>query len=307
MNCKKTGTSNKMDDKNQTNLLSMLKSHDLALLTLEEVGEIQKILQITDNGCLEFEEICKILDYQWDELGCNNQNLDAEKIGRFYDNPVWLLNGLFIEQDRLSMQLRQSLVEWIISRQDRINSVLDYGGGFGTLARSLAAAAENLRIDVYEPHPHKLAIFKSAIYPNIHFINLLDTQYDCLVSTDVLEHVADPLTVFANMIESVKLNGYLVIHNHFTPTIKCHLPATFHLTYTFDYFAKMMGLSVLGTCPGSYATLYQKIIEKPFDWERIKKIEKISSSFYPSLRLAAKVKNNLKQIFHGIDRDRVNS
>jgi 2-polyprenyl-3-methyl-5-hydroxy-6-metoxy-1,4-benzoquinol methylase len=290
-------------NQNTTNLLCTLESQYLDYLTSEEIEEIKKLIGITDNGCLKFDEICQVLDDRWDELGCNNQNLDAEKVGRFYDNPVWLLNGLFIEQDRLSMQLRQSLVDWIISRQDRIDSVLDYGGGFGTLARLLAAAAENLRIDVYEPHPHKLAIFKSAVYPNINFINLIDTQYDCLVSTDVLEHVANPLNVFANMIESVRLNGYLIIHNHFAPTIKCHLPTTFHLTYTFNYFAKMMGLAVLGNCPGSYATIYQKIVEKPFNWEWINKIEEISSSFYPSLRLTAKVKNNLKQIFHRTDID----
>ena len=281
---------------NAPSLLATLDAQDLSSLTLAEIAELKKLIKISGNGCLEFQGICQILDYQWDEFGCNNQYLDWDKIGKFYNHPVWLLNGMFIEQDRLSMQLRQSLVDWIISHQDRINSVLDYGGGFGTIARAIAAKAPNLLIDIYEPHPHNLAIFKSTSYPNINFINPIDIQYDCLVSTDVLEHVADPLRVFASMVESVRLNGYLVISNHFAPTIKCHLPATFHLVYTFDYFAKLMGLSVIGTCPGTYATLYQKVVEKPFDWKLINRLAAISNGLYPSLRALARTKNKLIQI-----------
>jgi SAM-dependent methyltransferase len=281
---------------NPHTLLATLAPQDLAALTLAEIEELKKLIEIAGNGCLEFQGICKILDDRWDEFGCDNQNLDWDKIGRFYNHPVWLLNGMFIEQDPLSMQLRQSLVDWIFAHQDCISSVVDYGGGFGTIARAIAARSSNFSVDVYEPHPHNLAIFKSTAYPNIKFINSIDRQYDCLVSTDVLEHVADPLRVFASAIESVKLNGYLVISNHFAPTIKCHLPATFHLVYTFDYFAKLMGLSVLGTCPGTYATIYQKVAEKPFNWELINKLAAISTGLYPSLRAIAKTKNNLRQL-----------
>jgi ubiquinone/menaquinone biosynthesis C-methylase UbiE len=296
MNSEEINTLNQLKNGNKTNLLSTLESQDLALLAPKEIDELNKLIAIAGNGCLELDSIYQILDYQWDEFGCDNRNLDWEQIGKFYNHPVWLLNGLFIEQDPWSMQLRQSIVDWILLRKDRISSVLDYGGGFGTLARLIASKEQNLLIDVYEPHPHKFAIFQSAEYLNINFVDTINKQYDCLVSTDVLEHIADPFKVFANMIESVKLNGYLVISSHFSPTIKCHLPATFHLIYTFDYFAKIMGLSVLGNCPGSYATLYQKMVEKPFNWDLIRKLETISSSFYPSLQLAAKAKNYLKQI-----------
>ncbi|WP_295617800.1 methyltransferase domain-containing protein [Chamaesiphon sp. GL140_3_metabinner_50] len=281
---------------NIPNLLTTLKPQDLSALTSTEIEEMNKLIAITGNGCLEFSGICQILDYQWDEFGCDNQNLDWDNIGKFYNHPVWLLNGMFIEQDPLSMQLRQSLVDWIVDRKDCINSVLDYGGGFGTIARAIAAQSSNLLVDVYEPHPHNLAIFKSTEYSNIKFINSIDRQYDCLISTDVLEHVADPLRVFASAIESVKLNGYLVISNHFAPTIKCHLPATFHLVYTFDYFAKIMGLSVLGTCPGTYATIYQKVVKKPLNWELINKLAAISSGLYPLLRAIARTKNKLSQV-----------
>lgn len=281
---------------NSPNLLATLQSQDLSALTSTEIEEINKLIAITGNGCLEFLEICQILDYQWDEFGCDNQNLNWDNIGKFYNHPVWLLNGIFIEQDPLSMQLRYSLVDWIFAHKDSINSVVDYGGGFGTIARAIAAQSSNFLVDVYEPHPHNLAILKSTAYPNIKFINSINTQYDCLVSTDVLEHVADPLRVFATTIESVKLNGYLVISNHFAPTIKCHLPTTFHLVYTFDYFARLMGLSVLGTCPGTYATIYQKVVEKPFNWKLINKLAAISAGLYPSLRTIAKTKNNLRKL-----------
>ena len=63
----------------------------------------------------------------WDELGCDNKHLDDNKLAQFYSHPVWILNGLFIEQHALSMQHRNGISQWIAD--NKMRSVIDYGGG----------------------------------------------------------------------------------------------------------------------------------------------------------------------------------
>ncbi|MGB1702268.1 MAG: hypothetical protein ACPHFR_04035, partial [Cycloclasticus sp.] len=74
----------------------------------------------------------------------------------------------------------------------------------------------------------------------------------------VLEHVDDPLKDFACMINKVKTGGYLIVANCFYPVIKCHLPQNFHFRFTFNIFARLMGLRIKGGLKGSHATIFQK-------------------------------------------------
>lgn len=265
-------------------------------LSTQEVEEIKRLLLKSANTFPKLEDIWKLIDAVWDELCCNSKKLDLDKIRAFYNHPVWLLNGLFVEQHELSRQHRRAISNWIGLRKDEINSVLDYGGGFGTLARLAVENNNNLFVDIYEPHPSKLAIAKVEPYSSINFISSINRQYDCLVSTDVLEHVPDPLYLFAEMIESVRVGGYLVIANCFYPVIKCHLPTTFHLRYTFNQFAKIMGLEVLGLCEGSHATLFKKSSEKPFEWKQIRDLEKISKTLFLPLKIAHGGYKSLKKV-----------
>ena len=82
------------------------------------------------------------------------------------------------------------------------------------------------------------------------------------------------------MIGSVKVGGYLIIANCFYPIIKCHLPLTFHLRYTFDKFAIAMGLDVIGNCTGSHATIYKKLSNHQVDWEKIKRMSLVSKRLF---------------------------
>jgi len=207
------------------------------------------------------------------------KKLNWDSIGTFYSHPVWLLNGLFIEQDETSMGHRHAISDWIVN--NKLKDVVDYGGGFGTLARLVAKKDTNITMSIYEPHPSDFGLKRAHEFSNIHVIGELDSNYDCLMSTDVLEHVPDPLHDFSKMIKSVKLNGYLVIANAFFPMIKCHLPQDFHFRYTFNYFAKMMGLEVIGILEGSHATIFKKVDEKEHNWIKIRFYEKLSQfSFF---------------------------
>jgi 2-polyprenyl-6-hydroxyphenyl methylase/3-demethylubiquinone-9 3-methyltransferase len=116
------------------------------------------------------------------------------------------------------------------------------------------------------------------------------------MSTDVLEHVPDPLNDFYSMIKSVKINGYLIIANAFFPMIKCHLPQDFHFRYSFNIFAKMMGLEVVGILEGSHATIFKKVKNIKPNWLLIRFYEKLSKFLFPLIEIAKPILRPIKRL-----------
>ncbi|KAM3092412.1 class I SAM-dependent methyltransferase [Phormidesmis sp. 146-35] len=250
-----------------------------ANLSNQESKEIKRLLLKAKHSPPDLQDIWNLMDVVWNELNCDNVRLNWEEISAFYRHPIWILYGLFVEQDETSLRHRQLISDWI--NQNQITSVVDFGGGFGTLARMLAEKGKKLTIDVCEPHPSQYAILKTKSYENIKFVESLERKYDCLISTDVLEHVPDPLNSLAEMIAAVKIDGYLIVANCFRPVIKCHLPMTFHFRYTFNLFAEMMGLKMIHKLNGSHAFVYQKVSVGSFDWKKLRRLEKVSKILFP--------------------------
>src|SRR6478672_10739765 len=122
-------------------------------ISIKDYQEIERLISTSDNDSLELEDLWRMIDTVWDELGCDSDKITESNIVEFYQHPVWLLNGLFIEEHTLSIQHRNAISDWIV-KNTNINKVLDYGGGFGTLARFISEKSRNLQIDVYEPFPH---------------------------------------------------------------------------------------------------------------------------------------------------------
>lgn len=263
-------------------------------LTQLEKQEIEKLLIREKDGLDDLEQMWYLMDLIWDDYSCNNKNLDWGKIGAFYSHPVWLLNGLFIEQHDVSMGHRHAISDWIV--KSNFKNVVDYGGGFGTLARLIAQKDKNINMNIYEPHPSEFGLKRVAEFKNIKTIGKLESEYDCLVSTDVLEHVPDPLKDFTDMIKSVKIGGYLVIANCFTPVIKCHLPQTFHLRYIFNQFAKMMGLEVVGILEGSHATIFKKLNDDEVNMSKVRFYEKLSKVSFPIIEILKPVLRPIKRL-----------
>ena len=264
-------------------------------LTKLEKSEIEKLLK-RENESLEsdLDQMWYLMDLIWDDFGCDNKNLNWESIGKFYSHPVWLLNGLFIEQHEVSMGHRHAISDWII--KNHFKNVVDYGGGFGTLARMVAKKDQNINMNIYEPHPSEFGLKRATEFHNINIIGKLESNYDCLMCTDALEHVPDPLNDFANMIKSVKLNGYLVIANAFYPMIKCHLPQDFHFRYSFNQFAKMMGLEVVGVLEGSHATIFRKVDAIELNWKKIRFYEELSKIAFPIIEILKPILKPLKRL-----------
>ena len=146
------------------------------------------------------------------------------------------------------------------------------------------------------PHPSKYAIEEIKRYPNIQYVAEL-SNYDCLISTDVIEHVPDPLITFSQMIKSINMHGFLIIANNFSPVIKCHLPQTFHLKYTFNQFAKIMGLSVIGRLSGSHALIFKKVASNKKIGPKIRFYEYVSKKLYPINKFSRAILRPVKRFF----------
>ena len=102
-------------------------------LTLYEKDEINKLIKrkntlLTD----DLEQMWYLIDLVWDDYGCDNKNLNWEVIGKFYSHPVWILNCLFVEKDKVSRGHKEALSSWISNQ--KFDNVLDYGGGSGSLS-----------------------------------------------------------------------------------------------------------------------------------------------------------------------------
>jgi hypothetical protein len=223
-------------------------------------------------GELNLEGLWSLMDAVWDELGCSNRTYNEELYGEFYRHPVWLLNGIFTEHDDESRSHRRAIVDLMSTFSPEC--VVDFGGGFGTLARMMAEALPSAEIDICEPYPPRYGVESCRRFSRIKFVpSLARDKYDVLVSTDVLEHVQDPLALFAEMVSSVKPSGNLIVANCFYPVIKCHLPSTFHLRHNFSRFSHELGLDVVGPCPGSHAVVFkrERVVEP--DWQRIRLLE----------------------------------
>ncbi|WP_019504095.1 hypothetical protein [Pleurocapsa sp. PCC 7319] len=92
-----------------------------------EAQEIERLLQEKKQSLssMSLKDLQQMLDDVWDQLECDNNQLNWDKIGLFYSHPVWLLNGLFAEQDALSMQNRRAISDWIDLQKETIGSVLE--------------------------------------------------------------------------------------------------------------------------------------------------------------------------------------
>ena len=255
----------------------MITISDYSVDTAEETALESMLSSTGTNPTLE--QLWGLMDQAWQRYGCDNHAPHSDLLAAFYSDPVWLLNGMFIEQHAVSMGHRHAITEAVAALAPC--RVLDLGGGFGTLARLLATALPKAEVAICEPYPPRHGIESCEPFDNIHFIPELTTQsVDVLVSTDVLEHVPDPLSLLAAMVDSVRPGGHLLIANCFFPVIACHLPCTFHLRYSFDAFCQAMGLEVLGPCEGSHATIYRRAKVLQPDWPRLRAMEQRSQRVF---------------------------
>lgn len=214
---------------------------------------LEAILALTGDSP-RLEAIWAMMDLAWAETECDYNDLRAENLTNFYNHPVWLLNGLFVEQHAESIAHRENFTEEIVKY--RPGKVCDYGGGYGSLARRIARTATGVSVDLFDPHPHRSSLELSSRVKNIRHVDTLCGPYDVMVATDVFEHVSDPLLEVEKTSAHLKVGGYYLIANCFYPVIKCHLPSTFHFRETFGSILAQMNLKSVSSV--AYGTVFEK-------------------------------------------------
>ncbi len=202
-------------------------------------------------------DIWQAMDEEWDRCGAGFDPENQDAVSRFYASPVWTLNGLFTEVDPTSVGHRQAIAAYISELKPEI--VVDYGGGFGSLARQIAERLPETSVILVEPYPGDFARLLAQDHPNMEIRSDLPKRCDVIVAQDVLEDVLDPIGDFAMLREAVAPGGTVITANCFKPVIKCHYPGAFHLNFTFRHVVPPLGCRYGGKIAGAeHAEIYHR-------------------------------------------------
>jgi hypothetical protein len=257
----------------------------VAPLVREHLGEAERsyLHSVFERyqGYPSLQQLWQLMDEQWQAHGCDPLQMD-ERVTAFYRHPVWLLNGLFIEQDPQSLAHRQAFTDWV--KQKAPTRVADFGGGFGGLARFIGAALPQASVEVVEPNPHPAAIALASDTPNVRFVPELTGDYDLLIATEVFEHVPDPIALAASTASHLRIGGRYLIANCFAPVIACHLPQLFHLSIGWDQAMRAMGLQPQETV--QYGRSYGR--SGDLDEQAARRAEALARRVYPWLQSVPK-------------------
>jgi len=241
--------------------------------------------------------VWKEMNRIWDELGLDNKKeLDKQKIGEYYNHPVWIMNGIFVEQDEISKNNRINIASYL--KKNNIIKIADYGGGAGVLAKKIVELNSDAIVDIIEPYPFNFFKERLKNIPNITFTSKFrDNQYECIILQDILEHLENPIDIVNEVSKFVKNKGLLIFGNCFYPVIKCHLPKTFYLRHLFKFILEDMGLTYIGRIPNvDYAMIFRKDIEY-LKIEKFKSKEKFYRIIGNFLNLFISIISRIKRVF----------
>ena len=228
--------------------------------------DLDKYLSTFDYGkTISNPELWCEMDKVWDTFSLNNRlPFSNQDIGSFYSHPVWILNGLFSENDINSFEHRKRIAEFARNyfQKTEFLKIADFGGGSGVLAKILENDLPNLdKMHIVEPWPSEYFLTKLNSYKKIQFVSNFENinYYDLIIAQDVLEHVENPIQIAFKCFEATNINGLLIFANCFQPHIKCHLPRNFYLRHMFRYVVTSSSLIYIGRLPGAYhMEVYQK-------------------------------------------------
>ncbi len=232
-------------------------------------------------------DVWQAMDEEWDRCGAGFNPESQNAVSRFYASPVWTLNGLFTEVDPTSVGHRQAIADFISEMKPKV--VIDYGGGFGSLARQIAERLPEASVILVEPYPSDFARLLAQDHHNMEIRSDLPKRCDVIVAQDVLEHVLDPIGDFAMLLKAVAPGGTVITANCFKPVIKCHYPSTFHLNFTFKHVVPPLGCRYGGKVAGAeHAEIYHRTTaERGLQAARIR--ERLSQGLHPVFACLQKV------------------
>jgi 2-polyprenyl-3-methyl-5-hydroxy-6-metoxy-1,4-benzoquinol methylase len=254
------------------------------ILTADESDYIQRnlhLLKSIDDKRVE-------MDAEWQRVGASFEPDGEAALAEFYRLPIWLLTGIFTEVDATSVFHRERIADFIAKLKP--TRVVDFGGGFGALARRIASRIPDSKVTVVDPYVHPLARHMAERFPNLNMTDGMHEETDLIVAEDVLEHVTDPVGLTARLAAHILPGGHLIAANCFKPVIACHYPGAFHLDLTFRHVVAPLGLRYLGRVPGAgHAQVFRRD-GRPPDLLAARTREALSRRINPALDAARRVK-----------------
>jgi 2-polyprenyl-3-methyl-5-hydroxy-6-metoxy-1,4-benzoquinol methylase len=162
--------------------------------------------------------------------------LKAEDEKKHYDNHDNNLESLGY------VKIFENLIEEFVTPNAKdIKTVLDFGCGEGEVLPILLERV-GFSCDVFD-----LFYFPKKVYK--------DKKYDLIVSTEVIEHLANPLGTIKELLSHLNKNGYLLLMTYFHPSndekflnwfyIKDMTHIGFFTLKTFEYLASEFKLEIV--------------------------------------------------------------
>lgn len=196
---------------------------------------------------ITIQRLWQILDRAWDEMQVSSNQTDISQfLHNYYQHPVWLINAAFSESDENTISDRLAAVRLIAHTQPQ--KILDFGGGIGTVARLCSIALPNIQyIDLVD-----ITDFRHTIqnylkeFSNIRVLAYTEPPYDAIISTEVLEHLPDPIQTVIEMNKLLRIGGSFAASWSFGSGIKCHLPQNFHLKRLMPWIIRSLGFGFYG-------------------------------------------------------------
>ncbi|MHC5673732.1 class I SAM-dependent methyltransferase [Nostoc sp.] len=156
------------------------------------------------------------------------------------------MNAAFSESDESTISDRLAAVRLISHVQP--SKILDFGGGIGTVSRlcsiNLPQAEKIDLVDITEFRhiiQQHLADFK-----NIRILEKPEPLYDAVISTEVLEHLIDPIETMIEINTLLRIGGAFAASWSFAPCMQCHLPQNFHLRSLMFWIIRSLGFGFYG-------------------------------------------------------------
>ncbi len=162
--------------------------------------------------------------------------LDKSLEKKHYDNHHNNLQSLgYVEM------FERLISEYIAPYRSKIDKALDFGCGEGEVLPILLQR-DGICCDRYD-----YFYFPKKVYEG--------SSYDLIVSTEVFEHLSNPMEVFTELVSHLNKDGYLLLMSSFHPSneelflkwfyIKDVTHIGFFSMKTFNYIAKRLNLKIL--------------------------------------------------------------
>lgn len=203
----------------------------LSLLSDEEI----------ENG-IDIDRNQELLNEVYDkEVTVSQRHKDfSNQVNKYYNHPIWLINGIWHESSNIAINDRLCPVELICENKPK--RTLDLGGGIGTVARLISLKLPFVNIDIVDISELK-KFTKQYLkeYKNISILKEPSGPYPAIISTEVLEHCIDPIKEVIRINRLLKRDGIFVATWCFTNVCKCHIVKNFYMKDIFDKLTIQLG------------------------------------------------------------------